>query len=271
MWRIRLAREAHRYLLGLAAAFGLLASARYALDPPRATNAVTRPSPVQTIDPAAESYAVEFARRYLTWSAAEPAASPLGLEAFTGSQMEPAAGLVLPSRGSERVDWAEVAQRREPVRGVHVFTISAETSPAGPRDLAVTVERNAQGSLTLGGYPAFVGPPATAAPASAPRLATVSDPALRLVVRRALTNYLADSPSELASDLAEGATIAPPAFPLQLTSVTREAWAAGGGTVSALVEAKDGLGASYSLAYEVEVQRAQGRWLVSAIETDPDA
>lgn len=271
LWRLRLNREAWRYLLGLAAAFGLLASARYALYPPRAAIAARPAAETPPLDPAAESYAVEFARRYLTWSAAEPAASPLALESFTGAQMQPSAGLVLPSRGSEHVEWAEVAQRRQPAPGVHVYTIAAETSPAGPRDLAVTVERTAQGAISLDGYPAFVGAPASAPSPQPPQLATVADQALRVVVRRALTNYLADAPSELASDLVEGAVVTPPSYPLRLTAVTREDWALGGGTVLALVQATDGLGARYSLAYEVEVERAQGRWLVAAIETDPDA
>ena len=37
------------------------------------------------------------------------------------------------------------------------------------------------------------------------------------------------------------------------------------------VEAHDGRGVHYTLAYELDVGRAQGRWEISAVQTDPDA
>ena len=39
----------------------------------------------------------------------------------------------------------------------------------------------------------------------------------------------------------------------------------------AAVQAQDGRGAQYTLAYELDVARAQGRWEVSAVQMDPDA
>jgi len=41
--------------------------------------------------------------------------------------------------------------------------------------------------------------------------------------------------------------------------------------VLAVVQAEDARGVRYTLAYEVDVVRAQGRWEISAIEMDPDA
>jgi hypothetical protein len=37
------------------------------------------------------------------------------------------------------------------------------------------------------------------------------------------------------------------------------------------VQAQDARGARYTLAYELDVARVQGRWEVSAIQTNPDA
>ncbi|MCW3033811.1 MAG: hypothetical protein JWM60_2156, partial [Solirubrobacterales bacterium] len=223
------------------------------------------------VDLAAAGYAVAFARRYLTWRASEPIATAQSLEPFAGAHMQSAAGLVLPAVGEERVQWAEVVQSREPSRGVHVYTVAAQTDSQGVRYLTVPVARTAGGSLALFGYPAFVGPPASTAAPPAPPLRPVDSPALEVVVRRALANYLSDSPAELAADLAEGARVSPPSAPMRLLSAEHPQWAPGGGAVLTVLQAEDGLGARYALAYEVDVTRAQGRWEISAIEADPDA
>jgi hypothetical protein len=99
----------------------------------------------------------------------------------------------------------------------------------------------------------------------------VDDAALELVVRRALANYLSDSPAELAADLAGGAHVAPPSPPMRLLSAERPQWALGGGAVVTMLEATDGLGVRYTLAYEMDVARSQGRWEISAIQSNPDA
>ncbi|HEX9482778.1 MAG TPA: hypothetical protein VF927_11815 [Solirubrobacteraceae bacterium] len=270
IWRLRAAREAPRYVLGALAAFGLFASARFAIAPPRP---VAPPAVRATATPdlGAEGYAVEFARRYLTWTAAEPLASVRSLESFAGPQMESAAGLQLPATGEEQVRWAEVVQSREPVAGVHVYTVSAETSTEGLRYLTVSVERTSSGSLALAGYPAFVGAPASSPAVSPPPLRPVEDGALEAVVRRALSNYLSDSPAELAADLTEGARVVPPAPGLRLLSIERQQWAPGGGAVLAVLQAVDRSGARYTLAYEVDAALTQGRWEISAIQTEPDA
>jgi hypothetical protein len=271
LWRIRLARGLPRYLLCTLSVLGLMASVRNALAPPRPalpTAAVREPAPP---DQAAEAYAALFARRYLTWNAAEPQASADALEPFLGTGVESDAGLELPARGEQRVEWVEVVQAREPSPGEHVYTVAAQTDTAGLLYLTVAVTRTVAGSLALAGYPAFVGAPA-AGPAQTPaRPRELDDPALATVVTRVLRNYLAASASELEADLTSGARVSLPSMPLSLESVQRLDWAPKGSSVLAVAQAQDGRGVRYTLAYELDVAREQGRWEVSAVQTDPDA
>jgi Conjugative transposon protein TcpC len=271
MWRIRLARELPRYLLCATSAAGLIASARFAIAPPRpASSARTIRQPAPT-DPAAEAYAALFARRYLTWNAAEPQASARALESFLGPGLEPGAGLELPASGEQHVEWAEVVQARLPAPAEHIYTVAAQTDTAGLVYLTVAVTRTSDGSLAMSGYPAFVGAPASG-PAQTPApLREVADPELSTVVARALRNYLAASPSELAADLVGGARVSLPGLPLSLESIQRLDWAAQGSSVLATVQARDARGVQYTLAYEMDVVREQGRWEVSAVQTDPQA
>jgi len=271
MWRIRLGRELPRYLLSAAAAFGLLASARFALSPPRPVAAASVSRASRSADRAAEAYAVLFTRRYLTWDAARPQASAQALESFVGSGMDPAAGVVLPDGGEQRVAWAEVVQARETGPGEHVYTVAAETDTAGVLYLTVDVARAGGGQLELDGYPAFVGAPAAMPGVARRPTHEVSEPALEVVVARALRNYLAGAAGELAADLSPEARVASPAPPLTLDALDRLEWAAQGSTVLAVLQAHDGRGVHYELAYELEVVRQQGRWEVSAMQTDPDS
>jgi hypothetical protein len=48
-------------------------------------------------------------------------------------------------------------------------------------------------------------------------------------------------------------------------------WAPGESSVLATVQAQDRRGVQYTLAYELNVVREQGRWEVSAVQVDPDA
>lgn len=272
MWRLRLARELPRYLLCAASIAGLVASARFAIAPPvagSAAGAIHEPAPS---DQAAQAYAVLFARRYLTWNAAEPQASAQALEPFLGPALEPDSGLQLPASGEQKVEWAEVAQAREPAPGEHVYTIAAQTDTAGVVYLTVAVTRTADGGLALAGYPAFVGAP-DAGPGQPPAHGReVDEPELQTVVRRVLSNYLSASSSDLEADLAAGARVSlPVGLSLSLVSVQRLDWALEGDAVLATVQARDARGVRYTLAYELNVTRAQGRWEVSAVQMDPDA
>ncbi len=271
MWRIRLGRELPRYLLCGASLFGLAASARFALAPPRpAAHTEALAGPV--VDRAAEGYAVLFARRYLTWSATEPQASERALEPFFGSGSEGGAGLVLPPSGEQQVDWAEVVQVREPDPGVHVYTVAAQTDSAGLLYLSVGVERSESGVLELAGYPAFVGAPAASPGGGAvPHAREVQEPALRIVVERALRNYLGGAEEDLAADLSRGAQVSLPPISLALQTLQRLDWSEPGSAVIATVQARDGRGTEYVLAYELDVVRQQGRWEISAVQVDPDS
>jgi hypothetical protein len=271
LWQIRLARELPRYLVCALSVVGLAASARFAIAPPRPA-APARPQRASSPpDLAAEGYASLFARRYLTWDAAHPQASQRALMALVGTGTEPYAGLRLPPSGEQRVEWVEVVQEREPVPAEHVYTIAAQTDTAGLLYMTVSLVRRADGSLALTGYPAFVGAPASS-PAQTPgRLREVGDPALATVVERALRNYLAASASELAADLTSAARVSLPGLALSLESMQRLDWSRGGSSVLAVVQAQDGRGVQYTLAYELDVERQEGRWEVSAVQVNPNA
>ncbi len=270
LWRVRLAWDLPRHLLHALAVAGLVASARVAIDPPRATlpAALLRAPAVQ--DLAAEGFATLFARSYLTWEAQNPEARERALAPFVGPGMDADAGLQPPASGAQRVLWTQVVQEREPLPGEHVYTVAADTDAAGLLYLTVSVLHPPGGGLALADYPAFVGPPASGPAQAGAHLRQVSDPELATVVERALRNYLADSPSELAADLASGVRVSPPGMGLALQSLQSLQWAPGAGAVLAVALAQDQRGAQYTLAYELDVARAQGRWEISAIEMDPD-
>ncbi len=260
-----------RYLLGAVSVMGVAASARFAIAPPQPADG---PTPIRVAaepDRAAEAYAVLFARRYLTWNASDPLGATKSLEPFAGGGIEPDAGLALPTSGSEQVSWAEVVQGREPQPGSHVYTVAAQTDSAGLQYLTVGVTRTGSGALALSGYPAFVGAPASA-PADPPQhLPPVEDQSLEVVVRRALANYLSGSSNELAADLTTGARVSLPTNPLRLQAMQRPTWVPGGASVLAVLQASDGRGVRYTLSYELDVTRSQGRWEISAVQADPDA
>lgn len=270
MWRLRAQREAPRMLLGLLALAGIVASVRFTIFPPGTVVRRAAPAPLPA-DRSAEAYAVLFARRYLTWNAAEPGESARGLEQFAGGGMEPDVGLLLPSTGSQQVEWAEVAQQREPSPGDHVYTVAVQTRPGGLQYLTVPVERDANGSLSLSGYPAFVGPPSSSPPQLDDRLRPVGDQELVAVVRRALSNYLSGSTTDLSADLTSDAETSVPLDPLKALLVQTPRWAPGGGAVTAVVQAEDARGAHYTLSYEMNVVDQAGRWEISAIQALPDA
>jgi len=279
LWRIRVAREWPRYLLSALAVAGLAASARFAIDPPRPVMGRVAPRGPAPPDLAAEGFASLFTRAYLSWNGAEPQAHERDLAPFVGSGIDPDAGLQPPANGTQRVEWTEVVQARElelvPARPEHVYTVAAQTDDAGLQNLTVTVVRTAAGSLALGGYPAFVGAPASgpaqASSLSPEHLREVDEPALATVVGRALRNYLSASGSELAADLTNDARVSLPAAPLSLESVQSLDWAPGAGAVLAVVQAQDARGARYTLDYELDVARVQGRWEISAIQMNPDS
>lgn len=268
LWRVRFGREAPRWLVQALAVAGLLASARYAIAPPRPLTA-RAPVPSVRVDRAAEGFAALFARAYLTWDARDPEAHRLALQPYLGAQMEAEAGFEPPQAGEQQVLWTQVVQSRAASPEGELYTVAAQTDASGLLYLSVPVARTQSGSLALAGYPAFVGPPATAASLPAPRLREVEDPSLTTVVTRALRNYLARAESELAADLTTGARVSPPAQPLALEGLASLDWSSGGRSAIALVHARDPHGGRYALAYELEVRAPAGRWEVASIQMDP--
>ncbi len=271
MWRIRLTRELPSYLLRGLAVAGLLASLRFAIDPPRPTIARSVLPGSAVLDRGAEWFASLFARRYLSWSSQDPEARRLALAPFVGSSMETEAGLQPPQSGEQQVQWTEIVQARAIAPGEHLYTVAAQTDTAGLLYLTVAVAREAGGGLALAGYPALVGAP-TSAPAALPEhLREVEEPALATVVTRALRNYLSGSESELAADLSATARVSSPPIALALESVQSLDWSLAGRSVLAVVRARDERGAQYTLAYELGVVSDAGRWEISAIQVNPDS
>ena len=271
MWRLRLARHITRYLLYATCAAGLLASVRFAVDPPRAGRPVIAAPASPPTDSAAEGYATLFARRYLTWDASQPQLSEQSLTPMIGAALPPGAGVVLPPSGAQHVLWAEVVQARAERTGAHVYTVAAQTDMAGLLYLTVGVEREADGSLAITGYPAFVGAPQSGPAQSPAQAPEVSDRELAGVVERALRNYLAAAPEELAADLSSRAPVSVPELGLTLESVQRLSWSSGGRSVTAVVQAHDARGVRYTLGYELDVADVEGRWEISAIQMDSRA
>jgi hypothetical protein len=271
MWRIRLGRELPRYVLCALSLAGLAASARFAIAPPTAAAPAATRAGAPAQDLAAEAFAQLFARRYLTWEADDPEAHQRALAEFVGPGMESGAGLQPPAAGRQQVQWTEVVQERpSPDRG-HVYTVAVQADPAGLIYLAVSVSRASGGELELDGYPAFVGAPASGPAPVQAGLEEVRETELRTVVERALRNYLAGSGAELAADLTNEARVSLPAQGMSLEAMQRLDWSPEGrGALSAVIQAQDGRGARYTLAYALEVTRVAGRWEVAAIEMDPD-
>ncbi len=190
---------------------------------------------------------------------------------MAGSEVNTDAGLSLPAAGSQNVLWAEVVQARQLEGGGHVYTVAAQTDTSGVLYLAVGVLREANGALALAGYPAFVGAPAAEVSRPPARAPEVTDGALVTVVERAMRNYLAASPGELAADLAKRARVAVPSLATTLASMQHLVWAPGRRSVVATVEARDARGTRYTLTYELDVALVEGRWEVAAIGMDPDS
>lgn len=270
LWRIRLWQELPRRLLHAAAAFGLIASIRFAVAPPRPIEPDPRPASSEAADLQAQGFAARFARAYLSWQQNDPQARREALEPFAGAALALEAGTQPPPSGSQQVLFEQVVAEREAQPHLRVCTVAVDTVPQGLVYLAVPVLQPPGGSLSLGGYPAFVGPPAsTTAEPALEAGGEVQNASLRTVVTRALRNYLAPAPSDLAADLAPGANVSPPAQGLDLEALQSLTWAIGRhDTVVALVTAVGPGGARYTLAYEVAIRESAGRWEIAGIQAE---
>jgi hypothetical protein len=234
------------------------AGVRSILAPPSPAPAPTQGGP--PLDYAEQSFALGFARAYLSYDSAHPEAREAALEPFVAGGLELGAGFTPPDSGAQQVEWADVAQVQRPLSGGVAITVAAKLSDARePVYLSVPVDRGKGGAIFLAGYPSFVGPPLRSSQRTADRGGEpVDDPAVSALVKRALANYLAGDAEDLSADLASAATVTLPNVDLTLRGVEQLDWVdgAGGGAVLATISATDPRGGSYTLFYEVGVQRA---------------
>lgn len=253
----RLQARAPRFAFLAAVGALCLAGLHSIISPPATSAPVGASGP--PLDYAEQNFALAFGRAYLTYDASRPEDREAALEPFAASGFEVGAGFTPPQAGSQRVQWADVAQVQKPLAGGVLITVAAKVSTAAqPVYLSVPVDRVQGGAIYLAGYPSFVGPPLTTSqPAGQEGGEPVQEGEVSALVKRALANYLAGDAEDLSADLADAATVTLPTNPLHLLGVDQLVWVRGngGGAVLATVDATDPRGGSYTLRYEVGVGR----------------
>jgi len=268
--RARLGAAAPRYLAS-AVLFGFFAiGLRTAFLSP-AVSAPSRP-PLRGADAPSEDFALQFARAYLTYDAADPSLRERALAPFL-SQGLAADGGFSAAAGAQRVLWAEVASDQRALTGGRLITVAAQLSTQSlPVYLAVSVRHEAGQSLELLGYPALIGAPAIDSSYSPPARSAVTDPAVLEVVDRVIHNYLAGDAAELKADLSVDATVTLPTQRLALQSVEQTLWVGGRGSGAVLLTAAatDPRGNTYTFTYELGIVYRE-RPYVDFIEVVPTA
>jgi len=253
----RLRALAPRYAFLAFVVLMCVAGVRSIISPPAPSATPAREGP--PLDYAEQSFALAFSRAYLTYDSARPEAREVALAPFAPSGFEIGAGFSPPQFGSQRVQWADVAQVQVPLAGGAIVTVAAKLSTAAqPVYLSVPVDRERGGAIYLAAYPSFVGPPLSTTRATADQGGEPVDEAeVSALVKRALANYLAGDAENLSADLAGAATVTLPTNHLRLEAVDQLDWVsgAGGGAVLATINATDPRGGSYTLRYEVGVRR----------------
>ncbi len=233
--------------------------------------AAAPPRPVSRgADAPSEDFALQFARAYLSYDAADPGARERALAPFLSQGLAAGAGFT-PAAGAQRVLWAEVASDQRALAGGRVITVAAALSSRRlPVYLAITVRHEAGRPLELLGYPSLIGAPAVDDRFSPPARGAVTDPAVLKVVDRVLRNYLAGAAADLDADLTADATVTLPTVRLAVQSVDQTLWIAGpgSGAVLATVTAADPRGNTYTLTYELGIAYRE-RPYVDFIEVVP--
>jgi Conjugative transposon protein TcpC len=262
----RLRARTPRYLFIAFLAVMSLAGLRSIVRP--ASPPAPTPAPAHGTDQGAESFALEFARAYLTWGPGVDRGR--ALRPYLSADLDYEAGLA--TRGSDRVEWDQVtSDEPAPGGGRKVIVAAGVSSEPVPLYLEVPVERARTGALALTGYPALVGAPSTAHAAVPERDDVVRAPVLALA-RRVVANYLAANRTNLAADLAPGARVSLPAFRLRLHSIDGVQWAAGGGSGAVFVtaEASDAKRRRWTLTYELGIAHPRSpRPTCTYVETAP--
>lgn len=262
----RLRAAAPRYLASALLAVLVALGLKALILPP--APAPARP-PTVTADAPSEDFALQFARAYLAYDSARPQARSRALAPFLSGGLDSAAGFFAAS-GARRVRWAEVASDQPALADGRVITVAAALSTQRlPVYLAVTVCHRPGAGLGLLGYPSVVGAPLIGT-ASEPSGPPVEEAPLKAVLGRALRNYLAGDTADLRADLAPEAAVTLPTLPLRVQRIARLEWIghAGSGAVLATLSAADSRGATYTLAYELGVERRE-RPYVDFIEVIP--
>lgn len=256
----RLRARLPRYAF-LAAVVFLCALGMRSLFIPAGSNSDLSAPPGPPVDYAEQSFALTFARAYLTYDAANPELHEAELAALVPDDLGVEAGFTPPATGSQTVEWAQIAQAQRPLAGGVILTVAAKVSTAAsPVYLSVPVARGKGGAIHLSGYPSFVGPPLAAAPAVTDQEGQgVEDDDVEALVERALSNYLVGDGENLAADLAGAATVTLPTNRLTLAAMEELEWVPGaeGSAVLATVDVTDDQGGRYTLRYEVGVRRLE--------------
>jgi len=266
--RARLTAVAPRYLATAALLLFCVLGVRVAFWAPHPTPA---PRPLAAgADAPSRDFALQFARAYLSYDAARPGARARALAPFLPEGLDSGAGFFA-AAGERRVRWAQVASDQRALAGGRVITVAAAVSTQrAPLYLAVTVRHERGRPLALVGYPAFVGAPSIDTATAPPPRLEVEEPAVRAVIERVIRNYLAGSGPNLAADLSAEAIVTLPTVALRARSLDQLVWVAGpgSGAVLATLTATDPSGATYTLAYELGIERRE-RPYVDFIEVIP--
>lgn len=234
----------------------------------RQTTTVVTHSPASTVDQGAESFAEAFARSYLTWSSQSQSQSQreTALQPYLSNALDQNGGFQTGNASTESVSWTSVAGGQA-IGGQTLVTVAAQTTD-GMVYLSVPVGRDSHGFLFVSGYPAIVGPPASDPNASLPAQQQVTDSSLQTVVARAVTNYLAGNKANLLADLTPTALVSLPTRHMSVTTVQQATWVTPGSRVAIQVVANDSHGDSFTLSYELGVEKLD-RWYVQSIQVDP--
>jgi hypothetical protein len=220
----------------------------------------------ERVDLGAHAVAEGFARAYLTWDARHPERHEAAVARFVSAELDAGAGVRLPARGAQRVDWTVVAGDASG-QGVRHITVQAGTT-RGVVALVVSVARDRRGFHVVPAYPALVGPAPLDSRLRHPAEDAVDVPALEAVARRVMRNFLVGERADLLADLDAQAVVVLPSQRLSLRSVRSVTWARRSSRVAVVVEAGARGGAVLTLRYELEVVRRAGRWLVRSIQSN---
>jgi hypothetical protein len=231
------------------------------------------PAPDINVDQAAEDFAQRFAREYLTIDPLRPDARERALASLVPEGLDTDAGVSAGS-SAQTVTWTQVAQNQRAAAGGRVIVVAAHIEEREETVyLAVPVLRRDDGSLQMSSYPSFVGPPVVETEADLPDRAEVEDAAVIAMTRRVVENYLARDERLLAADLARKAVISLPPEEMRLVALEEVVWTSGTAKnsegVLVTVEARDEADTSWTLTYELGVERDAGRPVVSFVETVP--